>query len=85
MELARLWAEQAFETGAHTIYVDWMLEAIYRSYGERAASRELKLRFLQRRLEIWQHVKAHKPQAADKAAEKISQIQADISQLAPSD
>jgi len=85
MELARLWAERAFETGPHTVYVDWMLEAIYRTYGERAASTQIKLRYLRRRLEIWQHVKANKPQAADKAAERISQIQAEIAQLTPSD
>ncbi len=85
MELARLWAERAYETKPHTIYTDWMLEAIYRAYGERTANREVRLRYLRRRLEIWQYVKEYKPQAEEKAVEKISQIQAEIAQLSAPD
>ena len=85
MELARLWGERAYEIKPHTIYVDWMLETIYRNYGLRASSREVKLRYLRRRLDIWSYVKKHKPQAAKKAIEKMSQIRAQIAQLAPSD
>lgn len=85
MELARLWAERASRPAPHTIYADWMLESIYRTYGERTGSPQMKLRYLRRRLEIWKYVRQYKPQAAEKAAEKISQIQAQIAQLAPSD
>ena len=85
MELARLWGERAYAVKPHTIYADWMLETIYRTYGLRASSREVKLLYLRKRLEIWKYVKEHKPQALNKAIEKISQIQAEIAQLTSSD
>ena len=83
IELARYWAERGYETKPHTIYIDWLLEFIYRSYGERAGDPATKLNYLEKRLDIWRYVLVNKPYSAKKAAEKIKEIEAAIAKIKP--
>ena len=81
IELSRRWAERGYETKPHTIYIDWVLEFIYRQYGNRAKTRSEKLAYLYKRLEIWRYVRENKPYAEKRAAELIKQIHAEIAAL----
>jgi hypothetical protein len=79
-ELAREWAERGYRTRPHTIYIDWILDGIYRDLGKHAADPAEKLKYLRKRLEIWRYVRAGKPLAARRAAEKIRQIESEIAE-----
>jgi len=81
IELARGWAERAFRMKPHVIYIDWLLESLYREYGDHAVKASVKLDYLQKRLEIWRYVKANKPLAAKKAEEKIRLIESEIDKI----
>ncbi len=81
IELARTWAERGYQTRPHVVYIDWLLEFIYRDYGTHATDPQQKLHYLRKRLEIWRVVRQDKPYAANKAAQKIKELKAAISAL----
>lgn len=83
LELARRWAQRGFQVEHHVVYIDWVLESIYRHYADRATEPALKLKYHRKRLEVWQNVLVDKPYAANKAREKIAEIEAAISKLRP--
>jgi hypothetical protein len=81
MELARPWAELGFRTRPHTIYIDWMLEFIYRDYAEHATDPAVKLEYQRKRLAVWQYVKEHTPLSARAAESRIREIEAAIAEI----
>jgi len=81
IELARGWAERGFSIRPHTIYIDWTLEFIYRSYGNQAVDPIEKIRYLRKRIEIWEGVKSDKPHATKIAREKIKTLKKEINSL----
>lgn len=83
IELAREWAERGYRTKPHVIYIDWILEFIYRDYGNHATDPALKREYLRKRLEIWRYVLTNKPYAAKKAAEKIKELEAALAAGSP--
>jgi hypothetical protein len=80
LQLALKWAERGFAEKPHTVFIDWVLEFIYRRCADQADDPAVKLDYQQRRLDVWNYFLSQHP-GAERAEEKIREIEAAIAQL----
>jgi hypothetical protein len=80
LHLALKWAERGFAEKPHTVFLDWVLEFVYRDCAEETDDPTVKLHYQQKRLNLWNYFLSQRPEA-QRAEEKIRKIEAEIAKL----
>lgn len=80
LQLALKWAERGYAVEPHTLFLDYLLELVYRRLAEEAKETRLKLHYQEKRLALWNRFLLQTPDS-ERAKEKVGELEAAIREL----